>query len=144
MTRHLAVVDASIAVKWLVPEEDSDLALRLAHSWAAEGVQRVAHRWFPIEVASALYKRVQRGALSVTNAAFLVADLADYGIVLYDRTSLHLQALHIAHRLQQKWVYDSYYLALAIEIDCPMWTADRVFYDAAHPTYPRVHPITEI
>ena len=137
------IVDASLAVKWLVSEGDSDRALRLAQDWATEGIQRVAHRWFPIEVASALYKRVQRGDLSATGAAFLMDDLSNYGVVLYDRTPLHWRAFDIAHRLRQRWIYDSYYLALAEEIDCPLWTADRNFYDAAYTDYPRIHYITE-
>ncbi len=144
MDRPLAViVDASLAVKWLVSEEDSDRALQLASSWATESIQRVAHRWFPIEVSSALYKRVQRGELSATSAAFLMDDLSSYGVVLYDRTPLHWRAFDIAHQLRQRWIYDSYYLALAMEIDCPLWTADWNFFDAAYSTFPRIHYITE-
>ena len=137
------VVDASLAVKWLVPEEDSDLALRLAHSWVAEGIQRVAHRWFPVEVASALYKRVQRGELTPNGAADLVDDLSAYEVILYDRTPVHHRALRIAAELQQRWIYDSFYLALAIELDYPFWTADRNFYQAAVQNYPKIHYITE-
>ena len=144
MTRPLAViVDASLAVKWLVPEEDSALALRLANSWAVEGIQRVAHRWFPVEVASALYKRVQRGELSPSGAAALVDNLSDYGVILYDRTPVHHRAFQIAAELQQRWIYDSFYLALAIELDCPLWTADRNFFQAAVQNYSRIHYITE-
>ena len=144
MTRPLAVVvDASLAVKWLVPEDDSDLALRLATSWAAAGIRRVAHRWFPVEVASALYKRVQRRELTPSGAAALVDDLSDYEVILYDRTPVHYRAFRIATELQQRWIYDSFYLALGIELDCPFWTADQNFYNAAVPTYPRIHYIRE-
>lgn len=137
------VVDASLAVKWLVPEEDSNLALRLATSWAAAGIRRVAHRWFPVEVASALYKRVQRGELTHNGAAALIDDLSDYEVILYDRTPVHYRALRIATELQQRWIYDSFYLALAIELDCPFWTADRSFFQAAIQDYPLIHYITE-
>ena len=126
-----------------MPEEDSDLALQLADNWAAAGIQRVAHRWFPVEVASALHKRVQRGELSPNGAADLVDDLAHYGVVLYDRTPVHYRAFQLAAELQQRWIYDSFYLALAIELDYPLWTADRNFYQAAHPNYPQTHHIAE-
>ena len=144
MTRPVAViVDASLAVKWLVPEEDSDLALRLANSWAAAGIRRVAHRWFPVEVASALHKRVLRGELSPSGAAALIDDLSDYEVILYDRTPVHYHAFRIAAELRQRWIYDSFYLALAIELDCPLWTADRNFFHAAIQNYPQIHYITE-
>ncbi len=103
----------------------------------------MAHRWFPVEVASALYKRVQRGELSPVRAASLIDELSDYGIVLYDRSPVHYRAFRIAAELRQRWIYDSFYLALALEIDCPLWTADRNFFDVASPTYSGIYYIAE-
>ena len=96
-----------------------------------------------MEVASALYKRVLRGELSAIGAAELLDDLSDYGVILYDRTPVHRRALQIAAELQQRWIYDSFYLALAIELDCQFWTADRNFYNAAFQNYSQIHYIAE-
>ena len=96
-----------------------------------------------MEVASALHKRVLRGELTPNGAAALIDDLSDYEVILYDRTPVHYLAFRIAAELQQRWIYDSFYLALAIELDCPLWTADRNFYDAAYAAYPRIRYITE-
>ncbi len=96
-----------------------------------------------MEVASALHKRVLRGELTPSGAAALIDDLSDYEVILYDRTPVHYLAFRIAAELQQRWIYDSFYLALATELDCPLWTADRNFFQAAMQNYPRIHYITE-
>ena len=54
----VVVVDASLAVKWLVREVHSDKAYALARSWAQEEVYPMAPYLMPVEVANALYKRV--------------------------------------------------------------------------------------
>lgn len=54
----LVVVDASVAVKWLIEEEDSDRAISLARVWANDGVQPVAPYLMPYEVSNALHRRV--------------------------------------------------------------------------------------
>jgi predicted nucleic acid-binding protein len=53
----VVVVDASLAVKWLVREVHSDKAYSLGRSWAREEVYPMAPYLMPVEVANALYKR---------------------------------------------------------------------------------------
>ena len=62
MSDHV-VVDASVAVKWLVAEVYSEEALTLVTSWVGAGVTPVAPYLMPAEVSNALHKR-----LSVTNS----------------------------------------------------------------------------
>ena len=59
------VVDASLAFKWLVPENDSDKARELARLWDSSGTQPVAPHLMPVEVANGLHRRVIRDELTL-------------------------------------------------------------------------------
>lgn len=125
------VVDASVAFKWLVEEENSDKATALARLWDDEGMQVAAPPLMPFEVANALHRRVVRGELTVEFATGLLRDLMSLGVTLYAMPDLHGRALELASRLEQQAVYDAHYLALAGSLGCEMWTADQRFFRAA-------------
>ncbi len=127
----LVVVDASLAFKWLVSEENSDRAQAISRAWANDGIQTAAPYLMPVEVANALHRRVARGELSVSDAVRLLRYLLASGIELRDEPDLHLRALQLASHLQQGAVYDAHYLALADILGCEYWTADERFYRAA-------------
>ena len=55
------VVDASLAVKWLVEEDDSNKAHAVLQSWVAQDIARIAPYLMPFEVANALHRRVVGG-----------------------------------------------------------------------------------
>jgi len=55
------VVDASVAVKWLFEEPDSERAEALLASAGEDGLKLVAPTILPAEVANALWKRMRRG-----------------------------------------------------------------------------------
>lgn len=132
------VVDASVAVKWLVREAHSVEALALATSWAAAGITLVAPYLMPAEVSNALHKRVLSEELSVAAASRQIELLLTSGVKLIETPSLHVRALELASELNQSASYDAHYLALADELDCEFWTADARFYRAAAPTADRV------
>ena len=54
----VVVVDASLVVKWLVEEEDSDTAAALNQFWEKEGIKPLAPHLMVMEVANALHRRV--------------------------------------------------------------------------------------
>lgn len=49
------VVDARLAVKWLLNEVHTEKAIALARSWTRSGVQPVSPYLMPVEVANALH-----------------------------------------------------------------------------------------
>ena len=69
------VVDASLAVKWLVEEDDSDKAHAALQSWVARDVTRMAPYLMPFEVANALHRRVLRGELNVGDSSRMITRL---------------------------------------------------------------------
>ena len=140
---EFVVVDASVAFKWLVEEENSDKATALTRLWDDEGTQLAAPSLMPFEVANTLHRRVVRGELTVEVAADLMQDLMSLGVALHEPPNLHRRALEMASRLQQGAVYDAHYLALAESLGCELWTADQRFYRAASPDVDNVRWIGE-
>ena len=130
---EFVVVDASLAVKWLVEEEYSDRATALTMLWDEQGIQPIAPFLLPFEVANALHRRVARGEMDAEAAANLIEDLMAVGVALTETPDLHRRALELASQLRQGAVYDAHYLALAESLDCEFWTADQRFYRAASP-----------
>ncbi len=127
------VVDASLAVKWLVEKDDSDKAHAILQSWVAQGIRRIAPYLRPFEVANALHRRVLQGELSVADSARMIARLLESSLELHQPPGLHVRALQLASRLNQSAAYDAHYLALAESARCELWTADERFYRAASP-----------
>ena len=125
------VVDASVAVKWLVREEHTDKALSILSAWHDEEVTPAAPYLLPFEVANALHRRVFRGQLTVGDASRMILQLLSSRLELHQTAGLHARALELASELQQGAVYDAHYLALAEEFGCELWTADQKFHRAA-------------
>ena len=137
MSDHV-VVDASVAVKWLVREPHSEEALELLTSWGESGLTLVAPHLLPAEVTNALHRRVVDGELTLSEASSQVELLLASGVQFQDAPGIHARALDLANALEQGAVYDSHYLALAEELDCDLWTADRRFQRAVGTTSDRV------
>ena len=125
------VVDASLAIKWLVEEDDSDKAHAVLQSWVAQDITRIAPHLMPFEVANALDRRVLRGELNVGDSTRMIARLLESRLQLRQTPSLHVRALQLASQLKQGAAYDVHYLALAESVGCELWTTDERFYRAA-------------
>ena len=132
------VVDASLAVKVVVPEQFSDRAKALVLYWEMQGVELVAPAFMALEFASAIRKKIHEGLLTSEDAKRLMLELYQSGIGFRPSRPLHSQAIDLAVELNQRLTYDSHYLALAVSLDCDFWTADEPFYRAARGRYPRV------
>ena len=130
MNESLKVADASLAVKWLVNEEDSDKALTLHRRWADSGIQIAAPHHMLAEAANALHRKVVVGEIELQSATRILENLNTLGIRFQNPPNIHAGALRLADLLNQGAVYDSIYLALAERLDCELWTADRRFYRA--------------
>ncbi len=119
------VVDASVAVKWLVPEVHSGAAER----WLEEGEGFAAPDILYAEVGNALWKRAVRGEITAALAAAVIKALDRMPIRPFSVRNLAPAALDLACRTGRS-VYDCLYLALAIATNSFLVTADRRLYDA--------------
>ena len=137
------VVDASLAVKWLVEEDDSDKAHAILQSWVAQDTTRIAPHLMPFAVANALHRRVMRGELDVGDSTRMIARLLESRLELHQPLGLHVRALQLASQLKQDAAYDAHCLALAESVGCELWTADERFYRAASPNVDNLRWIGE-
>ncbi len=123
------VIDASVAVKLLVDEPDSDAARELA----ASGQELHAPRLMASEVANALWRKVRVGQIERADAGAAMALLPDMPLRWNDDETVTADAVRLALALDHP-VYDCVYLALAHRIGATVVTADRRFVTAVAPT----------
>ena len=123
------VVDASVAVKLLVDEPDSDAARDLA----ASGEALHAPRLMASEVATALWRKARLGQIGRADAGAAMALLADMPVRWDGDETVSADAVRLALALDHP-VYDCVYLALAHRIGATVVTADRRFATAVAPT----------
>lgn len=116
------VVDASVAVKWLVLEEMSDVAKELYGA----GDRLVAPRLIATEVANALARKTTQGMLAAREARTQFKALRQFLPDLLDIDELIEPALENACALRHP-IYDLIYLEAARRLDAQLVTADRRF-----------------
>lgn len=123
MSRY--VVDASVAVKWYLPEIHSEAADRLltgTHELLAPDLL------YP-EIGNILWKRVMKSELTDEKARTILRSLEAVPIQLIGSGVLAEVALLLACRTKRSF-YDSLYLALAVSARCELVTADLKLYNA--------------
>ena len=120
------VIDASTALKWVLQEDGSEAAAALLDGRSLHAPALL----FP-EVANALWSAVRRGRLSEVEAADALDLLSRAPLRLPTaEPSLANRALQLSFLLNHP-VYDCTYLALAMQREVPVVTADRRFALAA-------------
>ncbi len=132
-------LDANFLVKLAVDEEQSDVARDLWGRWIDGDVQACAPVLIWYEVTSTLRKRLHRATMNITETRHALDTLLDLPMLTFESPDLNRAALALATDLGQPVAYDAQYLAVAEELDCPMWTADERFYNAAREMFSRVH-----
>jgi len=119
------VVDANVAVKWVLPEIHSEAASRLLNS----DHTLLVPDFFFSEIGNIFWKQVRFGTNTLEEAELNFNQIAITPIQTYQSKLLIPSALEIAVRVQQA-VYDCVYLALAVNQGCQMVTADKRFINA--------------
>lgn len=120
------VVDASVVIKWHVTEVHSDGALRLLRDDAP--ALHVPDLVFS-EVGNILWKKFRRGDLTEEQARGIGHLVAFAPLAVHSSAPLLEAALEIALRTERT-VYDSLYVALAVQLNCRLVTADEKLYNA--------------
>jgi predicted nucleic acid-binding protein len=120
------VVDASVAVKWVLPEEHQAPARRVLSSRRLSAPHLL---W--AEVGNTLWKRYRRREASVAEVRGMLADVRRFPVTTFAHWPLLPAALDLALALHQT-VYDCLYLALAEARNSVIVTADRRFHEAVN------------
>jgi predicted nucleic acid-binding protein len=134
----LVCVDASLALKLVLGEDDSPRALALWRRWIDEGVTVVAPPLLAYEVTSVLRSKVYRGLLAAEAGDEAFREIHAQGIRYLAPEGLHARAWELAGRLDRPAAYDAHYLALAEILGCEFWTADGRLNNAVKDVLPWV------
>ena len=125
MTRY--VVDASVVVKWFVPEVHAEAARGLLR----EGFVLSSPDLVRAEVGNVMWKKWRRGQLSAETIEGILRDLDAFSLRIETSEPLLMTAWDVARRYDRSF-YDGLYVALAERAGCPLVTADRRLYNALH------------
>ena len=120
------VVDASIAIKWVVEENSTAEALALRQK-----AKLIAPELLVAECANILWKKVQRRELLKEEALLAARLLQGAEIELLPTRFLFEAATRMSIEINHP-AYDCMYLALAIATDCEFVTADERFLRKLH------------
>jgi len=120
------VVDASVAVKWVVDEPDSTLARIIAGSGAA----LVAPEIVLAECGNVLWRLVRTRRIGPAQAVAAELELRSAFDRLAPTAELVGEVLEIAIRIDHP-IYDCFYIALARRLDVDLVTSDARLTDHA-------------
>lgn len=123
MSRY--VIDASVALKWFVPEILSEAAVH----WLDGENELLVPDLLLVEFTNILWKKARLNELREREARKIVQALPAMPWQVHAAAPFLQAAFEIAWRLQRS-VYDSLYLALAVAHECCLVTADKKFYRA--------------
>jgi predicted nucleic acid-binding protein len=140
MPARQTVVDASVVVKWFLPEPSRPAALRLLRHYQDDDIQLFAPALVILEVSSVFCKRIRRGQMSTASAKEGYQFLKIHAPILVDDEELIDVAMTLALASGQS-VYDCLYLALALRQRCEMITADEKFHAAVTGAFRNVLPL---
>jgi predicted nucleic acid-binding protein len=120
------VVDANVAVKWILPESGSDAAAALRE----QDEELISPSLIVAELGNTIWKAVRRGRIDRTDALAGVESALTWFHSLAPVEELYARALALAIELRHP-IYDCFYLALAERENAPLVTADETMLAAA-------------
>lgn len=118
-------VDASVAVKWFIPEALSGEAA----AWLGADSELFVPELFFAEIPNVLWKKVVRRELSENEARRAHQRIAEVGFRVVSNRAVAPAALDLAFTLRRS-AYDCIYLAVATAFEAPLVTADRKLTEA--------------
>lgn len=133
----MTVIDASVAVKWFLPEPGEDAAQQVL----AAGEELTAPSLIRVEVAAAIlrkarFKEIEEQEAQMTTRLWFQA-LVDGVVTLVPDEADLPEAVRVALALKHP-LQDCLYLAVAKRLGAPLITADQKFAAKASAAYPNV------
>ncbi len=144
MTSDLVVIDASVAVKAVLPNPLQPHCLALVQTFTE--IQPIAPALWAYETTSAIAKAVHFKEITEKEARLTLEKVAGLGVHLFVADGDQNEAaFEWTLKLKRASAYDSYYLTLAQALECDFWTADRRLFNSIQGTHTRwLHWIEEL
>lgn len=119
------VIDASVAAKWFFRERGSGQAEILID----ELIHFFAPEYFLIELDSIISKKVRRGEISIKKAQLINKKIRKLPFSLLSYKQIGKLSFDLSTSLPIT-LYDAMYLAVSVEKDGVLYTADRRFVNS--------------
>ena len=119
------VIDASVAMKWFLPEPQHEEALIILQ----ETTQFYVPEHFFAEMTNILWKKIAQKEITDREAVHILKKIAQIPWEVIDTRPFLNLALQIAFRWKIT-TYDSLYFLAALQQKSVLITADRFLYDA--------------
>jgi predicted nucleic acid-binding protein len=131
------VLDASVALAWVLPRPISAKALHLRDDYLNGIHDLIAPDIFPGETASALTKSERQKLIAVGDAAILHVKVLRACPTLQSYIPLIPRAIEISSQTRTAF-YDCVYVALAEQEQCEVVTVDDKFINSIQKQFPFV------
>jgi len=118
-------IDASLALVWLLPAEQNEIANALRREWYRNGIEIITAPLFHAEVTSVLREQVYFKRLPPEEGEEAFLAYTEMGVKSIDNPGIQQMAWELAKRFNFPRTYDMQYLAVAELKDCELWTNDK-------------------
>lgn len=134
----VAVLDASVALKWQFEDEEAtEGAMALLEDFVEGKIELISVPLFAFEVVNAIHVAINRKRVGEKDGCRAVEYILSLGIELSHIDGVAKAAFQLAREYQVS-PYDGAYLALAQREDCVFITGDRKLFKALKGYFPQV------
>lgn len=133
-----ACIDASFAIAMVITDPASAAAHAKWEELIATSEELYAPPLFFAETTSVLRLRVHIGNVPMVEGERAFARLLDLRVRQWDPPDLQRRAWALAARYARPRAYDAQYLAVAEQLGCHLWTADRRLANAVREPWVRL------
>ena len=137
------VLDASFAMKWVLPEQDTPKAVRLRNEFRHGLCMLIAPDVFVPEVSHGLTKAERRGVIPIGVAERRMLNVINCLPDLYPSLPLSRRAIQISSQARIA-LYDCLYVALAEREGCELVTADQKLIGTLQRSFPFITPLSTL
>ena len=138
-----AVLDSCVALKWVLPETGTPIAVRLRNEFRRGIHDLIAPDVFIIEIAHSLTRAERRGIIQPPAAKRRLKNILSYPPVFHPYLSLVARALDISSSFRQG-AYDCLYVALAEREGCELVTSDQKLVNNLQASFPFITPLDSL
>ncbi len=118
-------IDASFVLKLVLPEDCSDKVHLIWTEWIEKRKSIHAPYLLIYEAHSVIRNKVYRDELTLEEGIEALDILREQEIIFYHSSMTEKVAWDFARKYNRPTLYDTFYLAVAKEIESEFWTADE-------------------
>lgn len=134
----IIVVDTSIALRWVLPDEKEQASQSLLTRWMGNEVLLFAPPVFLAEVMNGLRQAFADGRIEEQDLATGIRETLRAQPYTLEPHGLYEEAVSVALRYRSRLVYDFLFFALAERLSAELWTGDARFVRGLRPRPPWV------